>query len=95
MDTIQATILNAKLKKYRNDIKKRNDIAIKYNEILYKDFNLPFIEKFNNSVWAQYTIKIKNRENIILKLNSVGIPTNIYYPQPLHLQNVSNILIIR
>ena len=86
LDTIQATILNVKLKKYNSDIKKRNDVAKKYSEILLGNFELPFVEEYNRSVWAQYTLKVSNRKNFIHKLNSVGIPINIYYPEPLHLQ---------
>lgn len=46
----------------------------------------PYIAKGNTSVYAQYTVLVKNREEIQEKLNSAGIPTAVHYPVPLNKQ---------
>ena len=38
------------------------------------------------SVWAQYTIRLPDRDKMADHLRQAGIPTAIYYPIPLHLQ---------
>jgi UDP-2-acetamido-2-deoxy-ribo-hexuluronate aminotransferase len=47
---------------------------------------LPHIELHNASVWAQYTIRVENRDEVQLKLQEVGIPTAVHYPIPLNKQ---------
>ena len=44
------------------------------------------IKKYNTSVWAQYSIRIPSRDLIKSKLKECGIPTAVFYPKPLHLQ---------
>ena len=87
MDTIQAAIVNVKLKYYKQDFEKRNKVAKKYNEML-RDFDiiLPIIKSDRSIPWAQYSIRIKNRDEIQNKLKQFGIPTAVHYPMPLHLQ---------
>ena len=87
MDTIQAAILNVKLKYFPKEIEKRRFIANKYKElILNNELILPTIKKDRSSVFAQFTIRTKNRSKFLKKLTSFNIPTAIYYPIPLHLQ---------
>ena len=87
MDTIQAAILNVKLKYFPKEIEKRHFIANKYKElILNNELILPTIKKDRSSVFAQFTIRTKNRSKFLEKLPSFNIPTAIYYPIPLHLQ---------
>jgi len=88
LDTLQAGILLVKLKYFKKEIELRNYIARKYLELL-KDNDkiiLPFIKEDRLSVWAQFSIRIKNREKIRKYLQEKGIPTAIHYPVPLHLQ---------
>lgn len=92
LDTIQASILLAKFETFTNqEIDKRNKAADFYNTKLRQlsDKNiitLPHIKENNKSVWAQYSILVKDRENLILYLKQKEIPTAIHYPKPLHLQ---------
>jgi dTDP-4-amino-4,6-dideoxygalactose transaminase len=37
-------------------------------------------------VWAQYTIRLGNRDHVVSRLKEAGVPTAIYYPIPLHRQ---------
>ena len=89
LDTIQAAILNVKLKYYKKDLALRQEVAQKYHSkfnIQHSKFVLPFIEKGRTSAWAQYSIRVKDRDELQLRLKEVGIPTAVHYPMPLHLQ---------
>ena len=87
LDTIQAAILNVKLKHYKKDLALRQEVAKKYTEALQnKDLILPFVDKKATSAWAQYSIRVKNRDKVQVKLKEKGIPTAVHYPMPLHLQ---------
>ena len=87
LDAIQAGVLNVKLKYYEEEIASRQAVAKKYNENL-KDIIIPFVEEENLSVWAQYCIRVNNRDEVLAKCQEKGVPTGVYYPIPLHLQEV-------
>ncbi len=69
LDTIQAAVLNVKLKYYKKDLALRQEVARKYSKALRekvegrsaKDYDivLPFVDKRITSAWAQYSIRIK------------------------------------
>lgn len=87
LDAIQAAILNVKLKYFSEEVKKREEIGASYLELLkYKKVSLPVVRKNRTSVFAQFTLRSTQRQELIAELNANGIPTAIYYPQPLHLQ---------
>jgi UDP-2-acetamido-2-deoxy-ribo-hexuluronate aminotransferase len=87
MDTLQCAIVNVKLKHYQKDLELRQAVAEKYNESLKtKNVILPFISQLNTSVWAQYSIRVQDRDKLQITLKDVGIPTAVHYPIPLHLQ---------
>jgi len=87
IDTIQAAILLAKFEIFEEEIQLRQNVAEKYSTGLSKSVGVPFVKKHNLSVWAQYSILHPERDKIILKLKEANIPTAIYYPKPLHLQD--------
>jgi UDP-2-acetamido-2-deoxy-ribo-hexuluronate aminotransferase len=87
MDTIQCAILNVKLKYYSTDLALRQEVAQKYNKALEaSSITLPLIKEDRTSAFAQYSIRIKNRDELQERLKEKGIPTAIHYPMPLHLQ---------
>ncbi|BAF71055.1 DegT/DnrJ/EryC1/StrS family aminotransferase [Sulfurovum sp. NBC37-1] len=87
MDTLQCAVVNVKLKYYEKDLKLRQEVAQKYTEALKaKDFILPFVDNRTTSVWAQYSVRIQNRDEVQSKLKEQGIPTAVHYPIALHLQ---------
>ena len=87
LDTLQAAVLNVKLKYYMKDLTLRQDVANKYTKALKdKELILPFVDKKATSAWAQYSVRVKNRDKVQAKLNEAGIPTAVHYPMPLHLQ---------
>jgi UDP-2-acetamido-2-deoxy-ribo-hexuluronate aminotransferase len=86
LDTIQAAILLAKLPYYKKELEDRERAAKNYSKLITKSLILPIIKSNRTSVWAQYTIRVNNRDEVKKKLQDEGIPTAIYYPVPLHLQ---------
>jgi UDP-2-acetamido-2-deoxy-ribo-hexuluronate aminotransferase len=46
----------------------------------------PYIEPFNTSVYAQYTVQVEKRDEVQKNLQAAGIPTAVHYPIPLNLQ---------
>lgn len=87
LDTIQAAVLNVKLKYYPRDLSLRQEVANKYTKALEnKDLVLPFIDENATSAWAQYSVRVKNRDEVQSRLKEEGIPTAVHYPMPLHLQ---------
>ncbi|EGQ9414042.1 DegT/DnrJ/EryC1/StrS family aminotransferase [Vibrio cholerae] len=88
LDTLQAAILLPKLELLQEEIALRNKVANRYSEKLrtYGIKDVPHIEDYNECAWAQYTIRVKDREKVQLKLQSAGIPTAVHYPIPLNKQ---------
>ena len=87
LDTIQAAILLAKLKFYKNELIGRQNVADRYSDALRDFITTPVIKKNRSSAWAQYTLRVDNRQLLQDKLKKLGVPTAVYYPMPLHLQN--------
>jgi UDP-2-acetamido-2-deoxy-ribo-hexuluronate aminotransferase len=87
LDAVQAAILGVKLKHFDGEVKLRDEIGSRYNDLLEDaDVITPKIAEHNTSVFAQYSIRVKNREAMIEKLSERGIPVAVHYPVPLHLQ---------
>jgi len=87
MDTIQCAIVDVKLKHYAKDLALRQEVASKYTEALQnKDLVLPFVAENVTSAFAQYSVRVQNRDDVQAKLKEQGIPTAVHYPMPLHLQ---------
>lgn len=89
MDTLQAAILLPKLEIFPEEVRLREQIGRRYSELLSaRGIQTPYIEPHNLSVYAQYTILVKNRDAVQQKLQARGIPTAVHYPIPLNLQPV-------
>ena len=86
LDTLQAAILLAKLPHYKKEIEMRQSVADSYTQLLGNSLIKPGIKPDRSSVWAQYTVRVKNREQLQQNLKNAGIPTAVHYPMPLHLQ---------
>ena len=90
LDTIQAAVLNVKLKKLDEYNKARQKVANFYSKNLKNEANLqvPFLFENSTHVFHQYTIIVKNgtRNQLKTELNKNDIPANIYYPLPLNEQ---------
>ena len=86
LDTLQAAILLVKLERLSKEIAARQRVANAYQEGLGDVVETPVVPDGSRSAWAQYSILTNNRDALQAALSSKGIPTAIYYPQPLHLQ---------
>ena len=87
LDTLQAAILLPKLAILEEEIGLRGRVAAVYAQELDKaGIAAPFIESHNISVYAQYTVRVKNRDAVQTALKAAGIPTAVHYPIPLNKQ---------
>jgi len=90
LDTIQAAILEVKIKYLNDYAAARQQVAAYYDERLVgiADLTLPERAVYSTHVFNQYTCKIKNdkRDDLKAFLQEKGIPTMVYYPIPVHLQ---------
>ncbi len=90
LDSIQAALLDVKLKYLDNYCAARNKAANYYNNAFKNNPNLVTPAKFERSthVFHQYTLVTKNidRNGLQDHLQGKGIPAPIYYPVPLHIQ---------
>ena len=92
LDTLQAAILLPKFKAFAEyELKDVNKVAGWYTERLKNKVVTPYIPEGYYSSWAQYTIRLKNKEErdaTRARLKEVGIPSMIYYPRGMHQQQV-------
>ncbi len=90
LDTIQATILNVKLKHLDAYSNARNEMASFYDSAFahIEEIQLPQRQKNSTHVFHQYTLRVKNgkRNELQHYLAENGIPSMIYYPLPLYKQ---------
>ena len=88
LDTLQAAVLLAKLNSFDDEIKLRQQVAARYNQLLESAgiSTIPLIAANQHSVWAQYTIRVQERVRVQAVLSEAGVPTAIHYPLPLNQQ---------
>lgn len=86
LDTMQAAVLLSKLTIFEDEIRLRRSVAQRYTEQLTGLVETPAQAEGANSIWAQYSIKLPQRDSVADALRQKGIPTQIYYPLPMHLQ---------
>ncbi len=92
LDTLQAAILSVKLPYLDSYAMARNQAAAFYDSELgtLKWLQIPTRQKNSTHVFHQYTVRLTpniNRDEFKNYLNERGVPSMIYYPLPLHLQN--------
>ena len=87
LDTLQAAILLAKLDIFDDEMRLRQEVATRY-DVLLKDAGIasPYVVPHNISAYAQYTVRVKNRDALQKSLADAGIPTAVHYPIPLNKQ---------
>lgn len=89
LDEIQAAMLLVKLKYLDLWNEKRRKNAYLYNELLKDtDVIMPYEIEDIKHVYHLYVIRAKNRDSLAEKLKQNGIASGVYYPLPLHLQEV-------
>jgi UDP-2-acetamido-2-deoxy-ribo-hexuluronate aminotransferase len=91
MDTIQCAVVLAKLERFDWEVEQRKNIGKNYSDLLAdlessNKLKLCTIRPDRTSVYAQYTIFVKDREKLQKHLSDAGIPTAVHYPIPLNEQ---------
>jgi len=88
MDTIQAVVLDVKLKYLDAWNKRRQEIAQYYNENLEGlAIKTPFVPSYTTHIYHQYTLRaFKSNKKFMDYLQEKGIDSRVFYPLPLHLQ---------
>ncbi|WP_298268171.1 DegT/DnrJ/EryC1/StrS aminotransferase family protein [Geobacter sp.] len=89
LDEIQAAILRVKLKHIREYNEGRRRVAHLYSELLAGTGAVtPFEDGKGTHVYHQYTILTERRDAVMKALSEAGIASAVYYPIPLHKQEV-------
>ncbi len=89
LDTIQASILQVKLKAFAEELAAVNKAAEEYTARLTEIVETPAVPAGFMSSWTQYTIKLNDkteRDGLQAYLHSQEIPSRVYYPAPIHRQ---------
>lgn len=86
LDTLQAAVLLAKLPILDDEITLRQQVAARYDVGLVDILTTPKQPGNDRFAWAQYTIRVQNREAVQAALKQAGVPTIVHYPMPLNQQ---------
>ncbi len=87
-DTLQAAVLLAKLPHFQAEVEARSRIGARYSELLHDMCAVPEVMPGNTHVYAQYTLRVPDRDRVAEALKARGIPSAVYYPKCLHEQPV-------
>ena len=87
LDTIQAVVLDAKLKRLPRWNGMRGKAAALYSELLndVPGVSLPVGRSGYEDAWHLYVVQVHNRDAILAQLNAAGIGAGIHYPTPIHM----------
>ena len=85
LDTLQAAILLPKLAVLDDELAARQRAAEMYGEALgnHARIRLPTVLPGNANAWAQYTVRVPERDRVAEALKAAGVPTAVHYPLPL------------
>lgn len=86
LDTVQAAILNVKLRHLDDWNAARRAHAAMYSDSLGDQFIVPALDPRSEHIFHLYVVRTRNRDELQKHLGSVGIQTGIHYPIPIHLQ---------
>ena len=87
LDTVQAVVLLAKLKRLAGWNEQRRAAAATYAALLdgIDGVDVPSSMPGNVDVWHLYVVRVAQRDRVLAALNAAGIGAGIHYPTPLHL----------
>jgi dTDP-4-amino-4,6-dideoxygalactose transaminase len=88
LDTLQAVVLLAKLKRLAAWNQARREAALRYERLLsdIPGITLPRTDAGNEHIFHLYVVRVPDRDDVLKKLNADGIGAGIHYPIPVHLQ---------
>ncbi len=87
LDTLQAVVLSAKLRRLAGWNAARQAAAERYNALLshVEEVIRPCVLDSNEHVWHVYVVRVPDRDRVIKELHAAGIGAGIHYPVPIHL----------
>ncbi|MEU5878052.1 DegT/DnrJ/EryC1/StrS family aminotransferase [Spirillospora sp. NPDC047279] len=87
LDTLQAVVLRAKLRRLAGWNQQRRTAAERYRELLadIPDLVLPAAAG-EDHVWHLYVVRVPRRDEVARRLAELGVRTGVHYPVPVHLQ---------
>jgi UDP-2-acetamido-2-deoxy-ribo-hexuluronate aminotransferase len=88
LDTLQAAVLLAKLERFDWELQRRDELGARYAQLLgtVPQLQLLAVRPDRDCVWGQYTVLVPRRAQVQAVLQSLGVPTAVHYPRPLHRQ---------
>lgn len=86
LDTLQAAVLQVKMRHFDDELRAVNHVAERYTELLRGKVHVPDIPEGIVSSWAQYTIQVENRDELQARLKANGVPSMVYYPRTMSRQ---------
>jgi dTDP-4-amino-4,6-dideoxygalactose transaminase len=88
LDSLQAVVLLAKLRRLERWNAERRLAANRYNSMLNVNpaVGLPAVADGNEHVWHLYVVRVRDRDQILEKMQADGIGVGVHYPVPMHLQ---------
>jgi dTDP-4-amino-4,6-dideoxygalactose transaminase len=88
LDTLQAVVLRAKLRRLDDWNEQRRVAAGRYEQLFADEsrVRLPVTLPGNEHVWHLYVVRVANRDDVLKQLNENGIGAAIHYPVPIHHQ---------
>nr|WP_298459576.1 DegT/DnrJ/EryC1/StrS family aminotransferase [uncultured Cellulomonas sp.] len=87
LDTVQAVVLETKLRRLQGWNDRRRAAARYYGELLadVEVARTPLSAHGNEDVWHLYVVRVAERDRVLRELNDAGIGAGIHYPTPVHL----------
>lgn len=87
LDTVQAVVLEAKLRRLAGWNERRRAAAARYAELLddVDGLRLPASDPGNEDIWHLYVVQVEDRDRVLAALHAAGIGAGIHYPTPVHL----------
>ena len=86
LDTLQAAVLQVKLRHFDEELEAVSRVAQKYDELLASKVKIPMVPEGYTSSWTQYTIQAETRDELQARLKAAGIPSMVYYPRTMSQQ---------
>jgi dTDP-4-amino-4,6-dideoxygalactose transaminase len=88
LDTVQAVVLRAKLRRLADWNVARRAAAARYDALLadVPGVRLPRTAPGNAHVWHLYAVRVPERDKVLALLNEAGVGAGVHYPVPVHLQ---------
>jgi dTDP-4-amino-4,6-dideoxygalactose transaminase len=88
LDSLQAVVLRAKLRRLDAWNADRRRAAARYDDLLgsVPEVVLPQTLEENEHVWHIYAVRVPHRDRVLAALHSAGIDAGVHYPVPIHLQ---------